>query len=436
MMMHEPHMSFNAEQSLKYLKNQQEVVDIANAWIQWIKNYSEYHSVNDYGMSVFYYLITGTEKSSYLRKGMLQKELKVKSTNLVTAHISHIVDLWDILTDEEREDICKYLKSESRDDIKWLQAIALTRKIVPQQIQIAITGTVFLDKEYKEIIDVLVKNKILTECLHIFCGFPQPLWFNGYHHSGEYSLWDGIMMEVLRKHINDECYYISLRELIDVLYNEEHRFDGGYELYREMLSDERNRKQIFERLAYTSVTQNQDNKKMWDHLFQKCSEEEKKHYFAILSNFTEMIEMENMGYNGLLCEFDFKDIVHYILPYFYSDELIYKLSDTMLSMYEIMKKAESDPYIDIEMDDKESIKWSYEKIVEETYKNNPPRLLFTNKLVEYTCEKMELESEVIQRVLKDSKNNFWERHRQVEEKFQKDCPLEIMDEYSLEHWCD
>lgn len=85
-----------------------------------------------------------------LTKRYDKKELKVNSTSLVTAHISHIVDLWDMLTDEERKDICEYLKNEMRGDMKWIQAVALTRKNVTKDIQIAITGNVFLDKEPKK----------------------------------------------------------------------------------------------------------------------------------------------------------------------------------------------------------------------------------------------------------------------------------------------
>ena len=369
--MNEPHMSLNIDRSLKYLNNQKEVVDVANAWIQWIHNYSKYHSVNDYGMSVLDYLITGTKNSACLRKGMIKKELKVNSTSLVTAHISHIVELWDMLTDEERKDICEYLKNEMRGDMKWIQAVALTRKNVTKDIQIAITGNVFLDKEQKKIIDTLNEKNILTECLHIFCGFPQPLWFNGYHHSGKYSLWDGVMMEVLKKDIVDENYNISLREMIDELYNNnDHRFVNGYDVYKEMLSDEEKRKQIFERLAYTSVTQNQDNKKMWDELLQACSEEEKKQYFLIISNFIEMVEYENMGYNGLLCEYELKDIVHYILPCFSSDQSIYKLSDAMLLMYRNIQE--------MEVDESKKVKQLYETMVQETYKNDPPSRLNNN----------------------------------------------------------
>ena len=434
--MHEPHMCSNADQSLKYLKNRQAVIDVANAWIQWIKNYSKYHSVNDYGMSVLNYLITGTENASHLRKGMIKKELQVKSTSLITAHISHIVDLWDILTDEEKNDICDYFKNEMRGDMKWIQAVAITRRKVPKEIQIIITGTFWGDKKQGEIVDILVKKEILSECLHIFCGIPQPLWFNGYHHSGEYSLWDGIMMEVLRRRVIDECYEISLRELIDVLYNNDNRFANGYDLYKEMLSDEKNRRQIFARLTYISVTQNQDNKKMWDHLLQACSEEEKKQYFSIISGFIELVEKENMGYNGLLCEYDLKDIVRYILPCVPSDDCIYKFSDVVLSMYGVVQKVENDPNVEIETDESDSIKHLYEKIVEETYKNDPPRLLFTNKLVDYTCKKIGLESDVLQVALRKSREEFWHRCDRVKEVFEKDCPLKIQDEYRLDNWYD
>lgn len=427
--MNEPHMSLNIDRSLKYLNNQKEVVDVANAWIQWIHNYSKYHSVNDYGMSILDYLITGTKNSACLRKGMIKKELKVNSTSLVTAHISHIVDLWDMLTDEERKDICEYLKNEMRGDMKWIQAVALTRKNVTKDIQIAITGNVFLDKEPKKIIDTLNEKNILTECLHIFCGFPQPLWFNGYHHSGKYSLWDGVMMEVLKKDIVDENYNISLREMIDELYNNnDHRFVNGYDVYKEMLSDEEKRKQIFERLAYTSVTQNQDNKKMWDELLQACSEEEKKQYFLIISNFIEMVEYENMGYNGLLCEYELKDIVHYILPCFSSDQSIYKLSDAMLLMYRNIQE--------MEVDESKKVKQLYETMVQETYKNDPPRLLFTNKIVNYTCKEMGGVSDVMQKVLEKNKKDFWDRYERVKETFESNCPLKIREEYRLENWYD
>lgn len=427
--MNEPHMSLNIDRSLKYLNNQKEVVDVANAWIQWIHNYSKYHSVNDYGMSVLDYLITGTKNSACLRKGMIKKELKVNSTSLVTAHISHIVDLWDMLTDEERKDICEYLKNEMRGDMKWIQAVALTRKNVTKDIQIAITGNVFLDKEPKKIIDTLNEKNILTECLHIFCGFPQPLWFNGYHHSGKYSLWDGVMMEVLKKDIVDENYNISLREMIDELYNNnDHRFVNGYDVYKEMLSDEEKRKQIFERLAYTSVTQNQDNKKMWDELLQACSEEEKKQYFLIISNFIEMVEYENMRYNGLLCEYELKDIVHYILPCFSSDQSIYKLSDAMLLMYRNIQE--------MEVDESKKVKQLYETMVQETYKNDPPRLLFTNKIVNCTCKEMGGVSDVMQKVLEKNKKDFWDRYERVKETFESNCPLKIREEYRLENWYD
>lgn len=243
-------------------------------------------------------------------------------------------------------------------------------------------------------------------------------------------------MEVLRKQIIDECYNISLRELIDALYNSNNRFVNGYDLYKEMLSDEENRKQIFTRLAYTSVTHNQDNKKMWDELLQACSEEEKKQFFSMICDFIEMVEYENMEYKGLLCEYEFKDIVHYILPCFFSDELIYKLSNEMLFLYKNIQKMENSPYIEIETDKSKTVKLLYETRIEEIYKNDSPRLLFTNNLVNYTCKEMGGVSDAIQKVLKNSMNDFWERYERVKETFESNCPLKIREEYSLENWYD
>ena len=244
------------------------------------------------------------------------------------------------------------------------------------------------------------------------------------------------MMEVLRKHIIDECYDISLREFIDTLYNNDNRFVNGYDVYKEMLSDEENRKQIFTRLAYISVTQNQDNKKMWDELLQAGSEEEKKQYFSKISDFIELVEYKNMDYNGLLCEYEFKDIVHYILPCFSSDERIYKLSDEIFLMRRRMQDIENSIHIEIETDRTKKLKEFYETMVEKTYKNAPPRLLFTNKLVNCTCKEMGGVSDAIEKVLKKSQNDFWDRYEHVKETFENNCPLEIREEYSLENWYD
>lgn len=122
----------------------------------------------------------------------------------------------------------------------------ITRKNVPKDIQIAIVGNVFLDKAPKEIMNTLNEKNILLNACIFFVVFLSRLWFNGYHHSGKYSLWDGVMMEVLRKHIIDEDYIISLREMIDALYNNnDYRFVNGYDVYKEMLFDEENRKPDF-----------------------------------------------------------------------------------------------------------------------------------------------------------------------------------------------
>ena len=46
------------------------------------------------------------------------------------------------------------------------------------------------------------------------------------------------------------------------------------------------------------------------------------------------------------------------------------------------------------------LKQLYETMVQETYKNDPPRLLFTNKIVNCTCKEMGGVSDVMQKVLR------------------------------------
>ena len=108
----------------------------------------------------------------------------------------------------------------------------------------------------------------------------------------------------------------------------------------------------------------------------------------------------------------------------------------MLFMDRNFQKMENSPCIEIETDKSKSVKQLYETMIEEIYKNDPPRLLFTNNLVNYTCGRMGGVSDAIQKMLEKSKNDFWDRYERVKEAFESNCPLKIREEYSLENWYD
>ncbi|MGM9978216.1 MAG: hypothetical protein ACI33J_05415 [Clostridium sp.] len=430
--MDEPHMIYTTNNSLKYLKNQQEIIEVGKAWIYWLHNYIKYHRPNDYGMSVLSYIIEGTEMSSNLRCGIVQQVLEETDSNIVTSHMFHLINNWSFLEDEEKKFICQYLQKEDRLDYKWIQAIAIVQRFVPKEIQKVICGDVFLDKTPREIMDILDKNKILEECVCVYCGFPQPLWFNGYHHSGSCSLWDSILIEILRKGQLNRCYYVALREFIDSLYNDEStRFIGGYEIYKELLSKKTDREKIFERLAYT-VTQNQDNKKMWDDLLKMSTQREKEQYFKKISEFIEMEEMKNISFGGLITEFELEDIKTYLLPFFSADKDIIQFSEVFLNIYQTMNSF--DLVID-EKSDNDFI-YNYEKIIKYMYQNNPPRLLFTNEVVKMICRKMNVISSELLNILEKRRKDFCKRYELVKKNFEENCPLDINDNFALKNWCE
>lgn len=63
--MDEPHMITTTNQSLKYLSNQIEIIEVGKAWMNWLDEYSRYRRPNDYGMSVLEYVLKGTKKAQF-----------------------------------------------------------------------------------------------------------------------------------------------------------------------------------------------------------------------------------------------------------------------------------------------------------------------------------------------------------------------------------
>lgn len=356
--------------------------------------------------------------------------MEEKDSNIITSHITHLVCNWSILEKKEIELICDFLMKANRIDYKWIQAVSIIQEDVPHEIQIAICNEVFLDKATEDVLDVLENAGILEECLSMFCGFPQPLWFNGYHHCGNYELWDNIMIEVLKKGAFDKSYYIALREFMDALYNDEsNRFKDGYNIYSSLIENQMHRSKISERLAYL-LTYNQDNKKMWDDLLKVSTEEEKTVLFQKVSKFVEIVEMYNDGYGGLLAEFDFDIIRQYLLPLFPTDMNIIALVEEIDEMYRVA----SLPFVEQDKEFIKTLRESYLKLIKCALVEQSPKLRLTYKIVKLVARKMDLDLKEVDCLFEKSKEEFFERYDLAKKSFQENCPLDIDDEYPLRNW--
>ena len=305
--MNEPHMVRVTDYSLKYINSEEKVVELATAWFNWLNRYLQYNLPHDYGMSVSQYLMNGTLNNSSYREGIVKLMLSTEKTSFVTSNVKEFIDSWNYLSDNEKV-LVNDLLSSNRKDVKWIKAVALNRRIIPSEIQIEILGEAIENKDIAKIVDILIKKEILEQCLNVHCGYPQPLWWNGYHHNN-YKLWDAVIVEILRRNILDKAFDIALRELIDLIYNyDNRRISNIYDIYIDLLKVKEKRKLVFERLLYDTIDQNQCNKKVWDLLFEHSSDDEKENYYDKIVDNIELVQCYQLNDGDLFALFS-KEII-------------------------------------------------------------------------------------------------------------------------------
>ncbi|MCU5184255.1 hypothetical protein OCA11_08320 [Bacillus cereus] len=419
--MNEPHMVTVASASLKYVTDKEKIINFTTAWMNWLDKYSEHYLAKDYGMSVAEYLMEGTKESFELRRDVFQSLLTSPKTSFITTNIKNLIDYWDYLSQFEKQLLLELLNSE-RKDLKWLRAVVLNRKQVPSEVQIAIFGEVLFEKDIDEIIDKLIKYDLLEYCINIHCGFPQPLWWNGYHHNN-YKLWDKIITEIISEDNYSRVFQISLREFIDNLYNHNtRRFVDGYKILTEkLLNDEKKRSFVFERLLFETITQNEENKQLWNLLFVNSNINEQKKYFDKIAKYIEAVQYFHTNNRDLYCLFDKSIIYNEIYPRIEEDFKIYKFCITQLKCYKFGEEL-GDEGSEI----RQKVISLFKPYIKIAYDTNPPRMSLTNRIVLNTMMELKIEDkEIKEKIEKISKNQS-----NVREELAK----EFNDHYEIENW--
>lgn len=406
-----PHLVAVAKESLDYINDSNLIVQFAARWHKWLKSLNSRGFPDDYAMSVASYLIKGTKHDSESRAVLFQDLLSDNETSLITTHLSHFITYWDFLSEQEKSQLLSLINS-TRIDNKWLKAIALTGRHIPLEIQVYLFGEEITTKEPKHILSELSKLELLEPCLNVYTGFPQPLWWNGYHHKNK-GFWDVIICEVLQTKSGEWSFYLALKEFIDELYNKTSRFKGGLELYSHLLEDEEISRMVFEELIFVSTTQNQSNKIMWDRFTEKSEFIKNPFYLELILQNIESLQYQQLLDNDLLEYFDSGYIQKYILPNFKTDQTLFILINQYKQYINEDMKDISDKVLDI-------IKFSLEF--------NPPKLSITNKITKYTLKEFG--------VLDESMEAIIERNRRRYIKQEKGIIDEKRNNYVLKEWQD
>lgn len=391
--MHEAHLVLAADNSLKYIKNPNLIVSFATHWHNWLNSLSSKSYPDDYGMSVARYLMKGTETNSEVRKEIFETLLKDNETSLITSHLSHILKYWNDLNMEEKNQILNLLDN-SRKDIKWIKSILLTGDQIPKEIAIKILGKDVQDKDAQEIVKMLNEANLLEPCLNIYTGFPQPLWWNGYHHKNN-EFWSNIIRAVLEGEELNQPFKLALKEYIDKLYNYSTRYDIDMELYDRLINSEIKAKIVFEELVLVSATQNQANKKIWDMFLEKSSFYEDPFYINLILENIEALQYQQSKDKDLMEYFDIKFIFGYIIPKFQRDEKLLKLLHLLENGHKTVIKNDGEE-IDIS------------KYLEIALQYIPPKLSLVNKIIKITLDQLNLINEKLSDIFEVNRKNYIE----------------------------
>lgn len=420
MKMNEAHMVNAARKSLAYVDDLARIVQLASSWHRWLRYYSEHHLPQDYGMSVADYLLKGTGQAAEVRVELLLELLEVRQTSLLTVTIGKLIDHWPLLSSSERARLIEVLQSE-REDARWLCGVGLNRPTVPDEVQIAILGEVLFEQEIGVIVDRLLEEGLLECCLNVQCGYPQPLWWNGYHgHNG--VLWNRVIVEVLGRPPEGRCFDIALREFIDALYNHNTlRFEDGMAVYTRMVANPAQRQALFRQLLTVTATNNQSNKQMWDLLLAHSSEEERQKFFAIIAENIEAVQYRCNDREDLLELFD-NDVVFGQLCSRMSID--HKVVDFCLKY---INYAEQQAKASLADDEKYGrLIGNFKAFISLVYEHNPPRMTLTNRMVGNTLYKLSITDDEIDRLLEANRLQLVDSGSEQVRSFE--------DHYDLEHW--
>ena len=174
------------------------VVDICDGWSGWLEEFVHAGGLpSDYMFGVVGILIAATRECPELRAGRLKRLMSMDGTACGVCTVSAVVDAWNELTPPERGKVLSRVTDDEAADRRWMQAVAITRDVVPREIETAALGDEVSLADGVEALLQNVDDGLLKAAVHVFCGAPEPLWFLGTHHRGR-KVWETVVGGIAR----------------------------------------------------------------------------------------------------------------------------------------------------------------------------------------------------------------------------------------------
>lgn len=306
---------------LEYLSSLQGY-KISKAFFKWIDKQLKFRMLDEFELDVMSFLIDVTENDEPIRYDLFRDILSHESSDLVACSFAEVIDRWDYLTKQEK-DFCMNFLGFDRIDSRWMSAIALTQNKVPKRIQDYFFNEPNLFEKDTHVIVNSFDNDLLQDCLNIFCGYPQPFWWLGFHHRNR-DFWYEVILWVVENEYK-VGFEISLREIISAEVNGSNKFgDKGKEVWTKLCNDTKRKDLLLDRLLFetASTTYNTDStKELWSPLIEVYKKE--NNIERLLDGIESHINnIQNKVKNGLYEIFGTEFLVEYLLPRFPADNLV------------------------------------------------------------------------------------------------------------------
>ncbi|MEA5461981.1 hypothetical protein VB796_23120 [Arcicella sp. LKC2W] len=252
-------------------------INVLNAWHKRIDYQIKNGKILDeFEMSIADNLMQITLSDSNSRKELFLQLIEYNDTNFILSNLKWIIEYWGILESYEKNKIIALINSD-RIDVRWIKAVLLNSDSPPKEIIMEIFGDSNLFE--KDIVEILkaFPDDLLKDCLNVYCGFPQPLWWLAVHHHND-KFWIRIIMYVLldEYHVG---FDICLQEFVSDGVNGFSVFrDDGESFWDNVCSAVKNKDVLTLSLIYNMVNCSCNlyyTKKMWSSLIESYKDDSK-----------------------------------------------------------------------------------------------------------------------------------------------------------------
>lgn len=278
------------EASVEFLDDEMKL-NIAQVWYDWLDRYLENNLPRDYGLGIGNFLLKHISNSDS-RYSLGKQLLRYDDSNLVAVSMTEYINAWSTLNVDERSELLNIFQTD-RGDLRWLWAIVITRRNLPQEILLLVPKISNILSQPIETWAESLPDNVLYDCLAVVTGY-----YSIFDHIGlvgtDSETWRKVTIQVLHKP-NHLAFPIAIKWVIHKI------FSGAFDqeetaiienLWKNLCSytDKDVRDCCFDAiLEETTIYSHPCSKKLWVLFFDAVPEEEEQSYVTQIISRIERI---------------------------------------------------------------------------------------------------------------------------------------------------